>query len=69
MGDQRQDQASGRRPGQAGRDGGGSGAKGRSGGAPGAPPAVRTALARLRDAAAAHDGELPPPQLPATRPG
>jgi hypothetical protein len=69
MRDQRQDQASCRRPGKTGRDSGGSGAQGRSDAAPGVPPAVRTALATLRDAAAAHDDKLPAPQLPAARLG
>ena len=65
MGDLRPDQTSGRRPGpeatSAGR-GNGPRAAATASGAPGAPPAVRAALGKLRDAAAAHDEELPSPR-------
>jgi hypothetical protein len=46
MGDLRPDQTSGRRPAR------------KAPAAPEAPPAVRAALGKLRDAAAAHDEEL-----------
>ncbi|HEX3491005.1 MAG TPA: hypothetical protein VHU92_16785 [Streptosporangiaceae bacterium] len=68
MGNQRPGQTSSRRPRKTGPDGDDSGATGRTGGAPAVPPAVRTALARLRDAAAAHDDELPADDLSAVRP-
>jgi hypothetical protein len=48
MGDLHPDQAKRRRPNQAAPAGG-------------APGGVRTALGKLRDAAAAHDDELPEP--------
>jgi hypothetical protein len=62
MSDLHPGQASRRRPGQTGQ-GGGSGAADPAGGA-GASAAVRAALGQLRDAAAAHDEELPAPQPP-----
>jgi hypothetical protein len=67
----RRSQAGCRRPGQttarAGRSGPGPAAPAAE--VPGAPPAVRAALTRLRDAAAAHDDELPEPGPPGPAPG
>lgn len=54
MGDLRPDQTKHRRPNQAAP----------ASGAPGVPAGVRTALGQLREAAAAHDDELPAPGLP-----
>lgn len=62
-------------PGRSGRKGKTAGGPARAGaraapagGPPGASSGLRTALGRLRDAAAAHDGELPVPHLPQVRP-
>jgi len=59
----RHSQAGCRRPGQttagAGRSGQGPAVPAAE--APDAPPAVRAALTKLRDAAAAHDDDLPAP--------
>jgi hypothetical protein len=52
MGDLRPDQTSGRRPAK------------KAPAAPEAPPAVRAALGKLRDAAAAHDEQLAAPRPP-----
>ena len=56
MGDQCPDQTSGRRPAN------------KAPGAPEAPPAVRAALGKLRDAAAAHDEKLQAPRPPRGQP-
>ena len=58
MGELHPDQTKRRRPSQAAS----------ASGAPGVPAGVRTALGKLRDAAAAHDDELPEPRLPRDRP-
>lgn len=60
-----------RRPGQttAGAGHGGSGSAAPAAEVPDAPPAVRAALRKLRDAAAAHDDELPAPGRPGPSPG
>jgi hypothetical protein len=58
MGDLRPDQVKRRPPSQPAP----------AGAAPGVPAGVSTALGRLRDAAAAHDDELPEPRLPRDRP-
>lgn len=65
MGDLSPDQTSGRRPGRKARRAGqdhGPRAGATASGAPEAPPAVRAALGKLRDAAAAHDEELRAPR-------
>jgi hypothetical protein len=67
MGDLRPDQTSGRRPGRKSTTAGQGGrprASTTASEAPEAPPAVRAALGKLRDAAAAHDEELPAPRPP-----
>ncbi|MGH3400807.1 MAG: hypothetical protein ACRDPO_39605 [Streptosporangiaceae bacterium] len=67
MGDLRPDQTSVRRPGRkATRAAQGRGLRtaATASGAPEAPPAVRAALGKLRDAAAAHDEELRAPRPP-----
>lgn len=67
MGDLRPDETSHRQPGKPAQKAartGGKGAAAPASRAPGVPSGVRTALGQLREAAAAHDDELPAPGLP-----
>ncbi len=66
MGDLRPDQTSHRQPGKPAQKAARTGARAAApaSGAPGVPAGVRTALGQLREAAAAHDDELPAPGLP-----